>query len=132
MAEESPDLDLSMEAESLYQEELFTDRRVGTIQRLTPVTRDGGPDKSRPVKFVGQTQILTPAGSLPVSFEIEASSLGEAAKRFGEAGQQAVEDTLKKLQELQREMQSSIVLPETGAGGIGPGSLGGGGKIQMP
>ena len=41
MAEELPDTDVQMEANSLYREETFTDRRVGTLQILTPENSDG-------------------------------------------------------------------------------------------
>ena len=46
-----------MDATQLYREEIFTDRRVGTIRRLTPVTVDGTPDAARTVIFVGQAQV---------------------------------------------------------------------------
>ena len=62
--------EIRMNPDELYREEIFTDRRVGTIQRLTPVTGDGADDPSRPVQFVGQASLMTPAGSLPISFEI--------------------------------------------------------------
>ncbi len=126
MADEIQEFDPTMEGENLYQEEIFTDRHVGTIQRLTPVTRDGGPDKSRPVLYIGQTQILTPAGTLPVTFEVEATSLGEAVKNYGDAAKAAVDETVEKLKELRKEVGSSIVIPDAG------GALPGGGKIQLP
>ncbi|MDE2196015.1 MAG: hypothetical protein KGJ56_02335 [Gammaproteobacteria bacterium] len=124
------ELDVRMDVEHLYQEEVFTDRSVGTIQRLTPVTRDGGPDQTRPVLYVGQTQILTPMGTLPVSFEIEAKSLREAAEKFGDGAKASIEQTMKRLEELRREAASSIVLP--GSSGAIPGGLPGGGKLRMP
>lgn len=129
------ELDVRMDAEHLYQEEIFTDRSVGTIQRLTPVTRDGGPDMTRPVVFVGQTQILTPVGTLPISFEIEAKSLREAAEKFGDGAKAAIEQTMKRLEEMRREAASSIVLPGSGAGlggAAGAGGIPGGGKIRIP
>ena len=124
-----------MASENLYQEEIFTDRRVGTIQRLTPVTKDGGPDTTRPVVYVGQTQIMTPAGGLPITFEIEADSLGAATRKFGEAAEVAIEDTVRRLEEMRREAASSIIVP--GAGGAGAGGMPGGGSmpgggIQVP
>ena len=137
MAEEQRKVELEMSADGLYQEEMFTDRRVGTIQRLTPVTRDGGPDQTRSVVFVGQTQVLTPAGGLPITFEIDASSLGEACQKFGDAAEAAIEDTMKRLEELRREAASSIIVPGGGAGaggggGMPPGGMPPGGGIQMP
>jgi len=124
-------MDIHMDAGDLYREEIFTDRRVGTIQRLLPVDRHGEPDNSRPVRFLGQAQIYTPGGPLPLSFEIPAANLEEAVKKFGPAAERAVEDTMKKLEELRREAASSIVVPGAGGGMGGPGGMPGGGKIQL-
>jgi hypothetical protein len=134
MAEEQRKVELQMASDGLYVEEMFTDRRVGTIQRLTPVTRDGGPDQTRSVVDVGQTQVLTPAGGLPITFEIEATSLSEATQKFGEAAEAAIEDTMKRLEEMRREAASSIIVPGSGApgGGVPPGGVPPGGGIQMP
>jgi hypothetical protein len=131
MATEPKNLDIQMHPEQLYHEEMFTDRSVGTIQRLTPVTRDGGPDQTRPVIYTGQTQILTPMGTLPISFEIEAKSLSEAAQKFGDSAKTAIDQTMKRLEELRREAASSIVIPGSGAGTPG-GPIPGGGKIRIP
>jgi hypothetical protein len=124
-----------MNDRDLYLEEIFTDRRVGTIQRLTPVTTTGQTDASRSVVYVGQAQVMTPAGALPLSFEIPARSLAEAVAGFGAAAEQAVAETMQKLQELRREAAGSIILPESGGAGMGPGGMPGvpgGGKIRMP
>ena len=110
---QAPDINIS--SDELYREETFTDRKVGTIQRLTPINGDGDQDQSRPVLFVGQTQVLTPAGALPISFEIEATNLAEAAEGFGPAAQLGLEDTMRRLEEMRREQASSIIVPETGA-----------------
>ncbi len=126
--------DPQMSADELYIEEVFTDRRVGTIQRLSPVDGAGQPDPGRPVLYVGQTQILTAAGALPLSFEIPAGSLRDAAQNFGDHAKVALQDTMERLEEMRREAASSIIVPEAGAGaGLGAmGSLPGGGKIRMP
>ena len=68
-----------MDADSMYLEEMFTDRRVGAIRRLTPVKRDGSPDTSRPVLFLGQAEIMTNMGPVPINFEIEGETLDQAA-----------------------------------------------------
>ena len=117
--------ELKLDPDTLYLEEVLTDRRIGTLRRLTPVTRDGAPDATRPIAYVGETQILTPAGSIPIAFEIEAVSLGEAAEKFAELAREAIDRTVRELQELRRQASSSIVVPQ---GPIG----GGGGKIQLP
>ncbi|HEY8521984.1 MAG TPA: hypothetical protein VIN61_18075 [Gammaproteobacteria bacterium] len=132
MAEDLGADDIAMDAANLYQEETFTDRRVGTIQRLTPVTPNGQRDTGRPVLYVGQTQVLTPAGALPLSFEVEASSLEEAVAKFGGLAQQALANALKRLEELRREAASSLIVPGSAAGPLGRGGPRGGGGIQLP
>ena len=125
-----------MNPDDLYQEEIFTDRRVGTIQRLTPITALGQPDAGRPVLYVGQTQILTAAGALPLSFEIEARSMAEAVAAFGDAAKVSLQETMERLEEMRRDAASSIIVPEAGAasqlGGLGGVGGMGGGKIRMP
>jgi hypothetical protein len=124
MADELTDADIAMDGQSLYREETFTDRRVGTLQRLTPVTASGATDTARPVLYVGQTQVLTPAGALPLSFEVAATSLDDAVAKFGEMAKQALARTMRRLEELRREQASSIIVPGTappGGSGGGPG-----------
>lgn len=108
--------EIRMEADSLWREETFTDRRVGSLQRLTPVGPDGSRDENRQDVYVGQTQILTPAGALPLSFEIEASSLNDAIEKFGDNAQAALEDAMERLEEMRRESASSIIVPGSGGG----------------
>ena len=126
--------EIRMDVSNLYREETFTDNTVGTLRRITPVTPDGEPDPGRPVQFVGSTQVLTTAGPLPLSFEIEASTLSEAAEGFGDAAKQAFERTMEELKEYQRQQASQIVVPKGGMDpmGGGMGGMPGGGKIQMP
>jgi hypothetical protein len=124
--------EIKVDPKALYLEEIFTDRRVGTIRRLTPVGKDGERDQARAVLYVGETQVLTPAGALPIAFEIGAGSLEEAADKFGQLAKEAIERTVKELQELRRQAASSIVVPQGGLPPMGPGGMGGGGKIQMP
>ena len=113
--------ELKLEPDKLYLEEVFTDRRIGSIRRLTPVTKDSKPDTTRSVLYVGDTQVMTPAGAIPIAFEIGAGSLGEAAEKFGPLATEAIERTVRELQELRRQAASSIVVPQS------PG-----GKIQIP
>lgn len=122
------DSEFSMNPADLYREDTFTDRRVGTLRRLTPIRADGSDDPARQVVFVGATQMLTPLGALPLNFDIEAASLEQAARGFAAAAQQAAAETIEELKQLRREQASSIVLPD-GPGGMG--GLPGGGKIQF-
>lgn len=120
---------LTLDDKALYREETFSDRRVGSIQRLVPVTANGEDDDSRSVRYVGQTQVMSPAGALPITFELEVDSLSEAVDGFPEAAEKAVEETIEELKRLQRESQSSIMVPGQEGGGQlggGPGGAGGG------
>ena len=123
--------DVRLDPAAMYQEEIFTDRRAGTIRRLTPVTLDGTVDTTRPVLFSGQTQLLTPAGVLPLAFEIEAVTLEEALQKFPDGVKVALEQAIDEAREMRREAASRIVVPEVGGGNIGPGPAGGG-KIKFP
>jgi len=124
--------EVELDPKNLYREDVFTDRRAGTIRRLTPVTANGAPDATRPVLFSGQTQLLTPAGILPLGFEIEAGTLEEALQKFPEGVKVALEQAIDEARELRREAASRIVVPEVG-GGLGPGAgPAGGGKIKFP
>jgi hypothetical protein len=123
--------DARMSADALYREDIFTDQRVGTVRRLTPVKSDGSDDPSRPLLFVGQATVMTPMGSLPLSFELDATTLAEAVSRFGPAAQQAIEEAARELQELRRQAASSIVIPDAGSAAALKG-MGGKGGIQIP
>jgi hypothetical protein len=114
--ENSPEI--NMDPAALSREEVYTDSRVGTIRKMTPVTIAGEVDESRPVQFIGSTQIMTPGGALPLTFEIESDSLEGAVAGFGDAAQLAVERTMEELKEMQRQQASSIVVPGREGGNI--------------
>jgi hypothetical protein len=113
--------EISMSADELYLEEVFTDNKVGTIRRMTPVDANGDKDTTRPVVFIGSTQMMTPGGPLPLNFELNGETLGEAAKNFGDAANKSLEDTMEELQEMRRQQASQIVIPGQA-----------GSQIQMP
>ena len=112
MSSTSDSRQATMDSTQIYCEETFTDRKVGTIRRLSPVTADGSADTARPVIFVGQAQVMTPMGAVPISFELEAVTLSAAIEKFGAAAEQAVQQTMRELQELRREQASSLVIPD--------------------
>lgn len=125
--------DPNMDANDLYREDIYSDRKVGTIRVLTPVKSDGTPDAARPTSYVGQAQVMTPAGALPLSFEIEAKTLAEACAGFADGARMAFEETMRELQEMRRQQASSIVIPEAGAASALTGQGGPPrGKIQFP
>src|SRR5260370_39793396 len=104
--------DIKVDPNSLCVEEIFTDRRIGTIRRLTPVKKDGKRDEARAILYVGETQVMTPAGALPIGFEIGAASLEEAADKFGQLAREAIERTVRELQGMRRQSASPIVGPQ--------------------
>lgn len=118
--------DIQVDRHGLYREEVFTDRKAGTLRRLLPVTAEGAADATRPVLYSGQTQLLTPGGVLPLAFEIEASTLDEALTRFPAAVHAALEQAIEEAREYRRESASRIVVPE-----VGGGAIPGGGKIKL-
>ena len=79
-----------MDATNLYREDVVTDRRVGTLRMMTPIKSDGSVDAAREPIFVGEAQIMTNAGPLPINFEIEAKTLADAVAQFGESAAQGV------------------------------------------
>ena len=77
---------------------------------------------------------MTPAGALPLSFEIDATTLAEACERFAAGAKVAFEETMQELQEMRRQQASSIVIPDAGAASAlaGQGGMPPRGKIQIP
>lgn len=122
----------AMDATSLYREEIYTDRKVGTLRVLLPVKADGTPDALRRTVYQGEAQLMTNMGPLPISFDIDAPTLADAIERYPEATKAGIERAMREIQEMRRQASSSIVVPPAGAT-LGPGgALGGGGKIQLP
>lgn len=128
MAQEQQIPEIKIDSTQLYREEIFTDRKAGTLRRLVPVKADGSDDSSRTILYSGQTQLLTPAGVLPLAFELEATSLEDACQKFPDAVKQAIEQAIEEAREMRREAASRIVVPDAGAMGAPPA---GGGRIKL-
>ena len=122
--------DMTMDAASLYREEIYTDRKVGTLRVLQPVKSDGSPDTLRKTVYQGEAQLMTNMGPLPISFDVPAVSLSEAVAKYAEAAKEGVAHAMRELAEMRRQASSSIVIPQGGA--LPPGGMPGGGKIQLP
>jgi hypothetical protein len=123
--------DAAMDSNAVYQEEVFTDRKVGVIRRLTPMTTEGMRDLERKVLYVGQAEIMTNMGPVPINFEIEADTFAQAIAGFGAAAEAGIERTAQQIQEMRRQQASQLVVPGMGALG-GPPPAPGRGKIQFP
>ena len=126
------DFKVEMDAANLYREELITDRKMGVIHVLTPVTAAGTTDLNRTPIYTGEVQIMTQMGPLPISFEIKAANLEEAVKLYGDAAKQGVKDTIEKMQQMRREAASKIVTPGTPGFDVppAPGATGGSGLVM--
>ncbi len=120
----------AMALDQLVREDTYTDGRVGTVRVLTPVTADGQTDPSRAISYYGQTQVMTQAGPLPLSFELSGNNLAEAINGFAQAAEQAIQEAVEEIRRLQREQASSIMIP--GQAGAGLGDLKGGNSAKMP
>ena len=113
MADETQNVlgEIEVDSENLYREEIFTDMRVATIRRLTPVNADGAFDPSRKVIFVGQAQLMSQVGPLPVQTVIEAGTLKEAMEKFPAALREAVDELMDEAREARRREASRIIHP---------------------
>ncbi len=112
---------IQIDTHNLYQETAFTDLRVGSFRRMSPVHADGSPDPSRATFFLVQTHLMTAAGPVPLDFRIDAATLDEVAAKFPQAAQKAFEEMVTELEALRREQASSLIIPG-----------GSNGKIQFP
>lgn len=123
----------TMDDKNLYLEEVFTDRKVGMIRRLTPVNAQGDVDGSRPVLYIGQAEIMTNMGPVPINFDIAGTTLDQAVAGFSAAATIAIEQTVAQIQEMRRQQASQLVVPQGGMGGLGGGAAPSPrGKIQIP
>ena len=104
--------DIKVSADNLYREESFTDLKLATIRRLTPVKIDGTVDESREAIFTGMTQLMSPNGPVPVQCIIEgAKSLSEAAAKLPEAIEKTVQAMIAEAKEMQRQESSKLIVP---------------------
>ena len=123
--------DIAVDQTNLYREETFTDLKVASIRRLTPIKPDGSEDFTRPAIFVGETTLMSSRGPLPINCPIEAANLQEAMDAFPVAVQNAVERLMEEAREIQRQESSRIVVPgQMPGGGLG-GPFGGGGGGRL-
>jgi hypothetical protein len=103
--------------QNLHQEEVFSDLTIGSIRRLTPVKANGELDKTRPILFVGQSQIYTQQGPMPIQFPIDAKNLQQAMDKFPAAMEEFVAHLVEQAKEFQRQEQSRLIVPSSSAAG---------------
>ena len=121
MSDQPAMAEIQVDKTNLYREETFSDLKVASIRRLTPVREDGSDDSGRETIFIGETTLMSQRGPLPVQAPIEAKSLEEAFEKFPEAVNAAVEQLIEQAREMQRQEASRIVVPgQAPAGGSRP------------
>jgi hypothetical protein len=101
--------DFTLDRSNLFLEETFTDLKVGTLKRFTPVLPDGSVDKGRKVLFLGQTSIQTPHGPLPIQNIIAAKDLAQAFKRFPKAMEEAMQQLIEEAKKARQEKDAPII-----------------------
>jgi len=115
----------SMDPNSLFREENFTDQKMGAIRKLIPIKADGSDDGDRNIMFFGSAQVMTPMGAMPLNFALEGNTIGEAAEDFAAKAAVAVEQAAQELEQMRREQASQIVVPGQGGGNMGGPGHGG-------
>lgn len=105
--------DIKVDLGNLYREETFTDLKLGWIRRLTPVKPDGSKDESREYLFIGQTQLVTPQGPVPVQCQIPEKTLEEAIEKFPEIMEQTMQKMIGDAIRRQTQAASSTSSPES-------------------
>ena len=112
------DIDFTVDSNNLYREESITDLKVASIRRLIPIKPDGTEDRSRTPVFIGQTQLMSPDGPLPIQSKLIANNFEEAIAEFPNAMQKALAEVIQKLKQMQQEQHqrqkkddSRIIVP---------------------
>jgi hypothetical protein len=115
--------EITVDVENLHREEVFSDLQAASVRRLTPVKADGSTDTSRDIIYIGETNLMTQMGPLPVQFPIEAKSLDDAFSQFAEGVKGAIERLNERAKEMVREESSRIVVPGAAPPGMDRGSF---------
>jgi len=116
-----PHAEFAIDKKNLYREESFTDLKVGSIRRLVPVKPDGTDDPERSPVFVGNTQLMSEDGPLPLQARLSAGTLEEAMGIFPGAMKQALGELINRIQKMRQQQEqaarqkndSRIILPGT-------------------
>lgn len=115
--ENSQQIDFTVDQGNLYREETISDLKVATIRQMIPINPDGSDDTTRSPIFMGQSQILTPEGPLPLRARLTANNVSEAFEVFPSAMQEALSEMIQQIQEMQRKERekkmdaSRIIVP---------------------
>ncbi|MEA3348807.1 MAG: cytoplasmic protein [Pseudomonadota bacterium] len=109
--------EFTVDTNHLYREETITDLKVASIKILTPINLDGSEDKSRAQIYIGNTQLMSPEGPVPLQASLEANNLEEAITVFPDAMRQSLAEMVEKIKEMQQQQKqkevdsSRIIIP---------------------
>ena len=110
-------IDVSMDVNNLYREEIVTDRQAGTLRMMVPITSLGTPDTARATLYVGEAQLMTQVG--PACRSASRSTARRCPRRSPTtalAAKAAIERTVAELQEMRRQSASGLIVPGSGGG----------------
>jgi hypothetical protein len=102
---QSQQVDFTVDKTNLYREESITDLKVASIRRMVPVLPDGSEDTSRTAIFIGQTQLMSPEGPLPIQANLEAADLEDAIAKFPDAMQKSLNEVIEQVRQYQARQQ---------------------------
>ena len=107
-------LDFQVDKTNLYREISVTDLKIANIRQLVPVNVDGTDDTNRETIFIGNTQLGTPQGPIPMQAKLEATTMEEAMDQFPQAMEletQKVIENFKRMEAQQKKEKSNIIMP---------------------
>lgn len=108
-------IDFTVDTTNLYREESITDLKVAAIRKLVPIKADGTEDDSRETIYVGNSQLMSAEGPIPLQARLEAATLEEAMAAFPKAMETAMAEMIEQVREMQRkqkqENDSRIITP---------------------
>ncbi|MBS3759629.1 MAG: cytoplasmic protein [Desulfobacterales bacterium] len=99
------DIDFTIDQNNLYREESITDLKVASIRKMVPIKPDGSEDTGRSPVFIGNSQLMTPEGPLPIQAKLSATTLAEAMKEFPQAMQKSLQETIEHFKQMQQNQQ---------------------------
>jgi hypothetical protein len=100
---QASEVDFSVDTEGLYREESITDMKIGAIRRFLPIKLDGTPDDTRPTRFTGHTQVMSPQGPMPIHSQLDVETLEAAVKAFPAAMESSLKEMIERIQQMQQE-----------------------------
>ena len=98
-------IDFTVDKNNLYREESITDLKVAAIRKLVPIKDDGSDDDSRQTIYVGNSQLMSPEGPIPLQAKLEATTLEEAMAAFPKAMEAAMAEMIEQVKEMQQQQQ---------------------------